>query len=369
MGGGSIVQLLLDVPAGHIMDRYGYRLFLKVTTITFGLAAVCYMFGLTQFTFILSFIIGTFGWLFFGPGINAYALSHATKGNAGRFMSLKDVSGSIGVVLSSIALPFIFLLSPDNIGYIVFVLFVCSLIGLMFSPKDHERVHHTNMKIETHHHYIKRSFITETWRALRRLNPASGMLLLSSVAGATFYGAIWFVVPLVLSHQANNGWLGIGLGIFDFAVITLGFILGNIADRLNRRKLVFTGLLVFSVSAMLAGLDFGWLFLLFGFLATTGDEMASLSLWSWLHTLDKDHANDGAVSGVVNFFNDAGWAIGPIMAGVMYGVVGPSWTIVIAAAPIFIVWIVYQFVMHRHAPHSLPAHAIPAKPHRPRHRS
>ena len=51
------------------------------------------------------------------------------------------------------------------------------------------------------------------------------------------------------------------------------------------------------------------MFLVAAFFATSGDEMASLPLWSWLHQLDKDHANDGLISGIINFFEDIGWTI------------------------------------------------------------
>jgi len=370
MGGGSLVQVILDVPAGHIMDRFGYRRFLKLGCATFIFAGVCFMFGLTSFTYVLSYIVATFGWLFFGPGINAYCLSHASKGNAGKFMSLKDMSGSAGVVLTSIVLPFIFIIPPHYVGAIIVGLFLIAFISISFAPKDIERAHETHHKLpDTHHHYVRRHFLRDTLKAIKRLNPASSMLLLSNVAGATFYGAIWFVVPLVLAKQVENQFLSLGLGIFDFSIIVLGVLLGNIADKYNRRKLVFLGLLLFGVSAMLSGLNFTWLFIIFGFLATAGDEMSQLSLWSWLHTLDTDHARDGAVSGVVNVFNDIGWALGPILAGLLYGFVGPSWTIMICAAPIIVVWIVYQCMVHKHKPHIPEGAVIPAKPHRPRHRT
>lgn len=46
----------------------------------------------------------------------------------------------------------------------------------------------------------------------------------------------------------------------------------------------------------LSGVYLGILFLVAAFLATTGDEMASLPLRSRLHQLDKNHAHDGLIS-------------------------------------------------------------------------
>lgn len=368
MGGGSIVQLLLDVPAGYIMDRFGYLRFLKITTFIFLFAAVCILGGLTQNVYIWSIVLSTFGWLFFGPGVNAYILSHAPKESAGRFMSIRDVSGSIGVVLASAVLPFVLLFSPEKMGYVLLVLLGLAFIFLFASPKDRVSVH-SEVKLATHHHYIKRHFLGTTIKAFKKLNPASGMLVLLQLAGSIFYGAVWFVVPLVIAHQASSGLLGVGLGMFDFAIVVLGFLFGNLADKSNKRTLVFFGLLLFSVGGILLGWNFGWLFLLFGFLATAGDEMAGLSLWSWLHSLDKEHAQDGTIAGVINLFQDLGWAIGPIVAGFLYEPFGATWTIVFGSVPIFLTWLAYQFFIHRHITGIPVGLIIPAKPHRHRHRT
>lgn len=137
---------------------------------------------------------------------------------------------------------------------------------------------------------------------------------------------------------------------------------------MDKRTLVFIGLLIFAISGMLVGFHFGWLFLLFGFLATSGDEMAGISLWSWLHALDKEHAHDGAVAGVITLFQDFGWTIGPILAGILFEFVGPSMTILIGAIPVLLTWIIYQFGMRKHHEH-LVLDFLPQKPHRFRSRT
>lgn len=367
IGGGATLQLILDVPAGHLMDRYGYLKFLKLAAVSFMLAGACLIIGITPLTYFLSIFFSTFGWLFFGPAMTAYILTQAPQASAGKFISLREVFTSLGIVFASGALPFVLLFPTSQMGYTLILLLTIALILLFFCPKDSRSVH-AEIKLPTQHHYIRRHFLTTTLKAVTKLNPASFMLMLLSFSGALFYGVIWFVVPLVIAHQANSGLLSIGLGMFDFSVVVLGFLLGNLADQVNKRTLVFFGLLIFSVSGMLLGLNFGWLFLLFGFLSTTGDEMAEISLWSWLHMLDREHANDGVVAGVIAFFEDIGWALGPIVAGLLYGFVGPSKAIVIGAIPIFITWIVYQGIVRQRPWHLLRPVAVPAKPHRSRHK-
>lgn len=367
-GGCSLVQLFFDVPAGYLLDRYGYLRLLKITTVFFLLAAASFFFGLNQLMYFLTLFFSIFGWLFFSSGINAYILSQAPKTNTGKFISMRDVSGSIGIVLASASLPFALLLPVPWMGILLFGLLFSAWIMLWFSPKEPQTLRKEPKRevvdLEIKHHDVLRSF-----RAMKKLNPASTMLLLTGIASAIFYAAIWFVIPIVIASQVRAGWLGIGLGIFDFAVVLLGFFLGALADKVNKRTLVFFGLLLFAVTGVLTGFHFDILFLLFGFLATTGEEMAMLSLWSWLHMLDHEHANDGAISGVVSLFDDLGWALGPMFAGVLYGFIGPSWTIAIAAIPIFVTWIVYQFLMRHHPVYTVGLKDIPRKPHRPRHKT
>ncbi len=365
MGGGSVVQLLLDVPAGRWLDRFGYLRLLKVTTFIFLFAGIALIFNLTLATYLISLTAATFGWVFFGPGVNAYVLSQSPKQNAGKFISFRDIFGSTGVFLSSAILGFVLTFSPKGMGELIFITMAAALVALYFSPKDTVSVL-AEEKISTQHHYIRRHHLHKVIPILKKLNPASSMLLLTGLTSSIFYGVIWFVVPLVIANTANSGLLSVGLGIFDLAVVVLGFILGKMADQGNKRTLVFFGLLVFSISGMFLGFNFNWLFLIFGFLATTGDEMASISLWSWLHSLDKEHAHDGLVSGVINLFQDLGWALGPILAGFLYVWIGPSWTIMSAALLLFATWIAYQFLMRHHVSLFMPD--MPQKPHRARHR-
>ncbi|MBI5621249.1 MFS transporter [Candidatus Falkowbacteria bacterium] len=365
MGGGSLIHLLLDVPAGHWLDRFGYRRLLKLTTFIFLLAGLVLVINFNTLTYITSLIVATFGWLFFVPGVNAYVLTHAPRAGSGRFIAYRDVFASLGIVLSTALLGLVLTLPTYLIGLMIALAMLAALIALYASPPD-TPLTHTEPKIATQAHYIHRHFLKDTLTMLRRLNPASTMLVLLNLVSASFYAIIWFVVPLIIAHQVHPGWSGLTLGIFDFTVVLLGFFLGNLADRANKRTLVFFGLLLFAVAGMFLGFNFGWLFLVFGFLATTGDEMAGIALWSWLYTLDHKHANDGLLAGVLNVFDDLGWTIGPVVAGILYSLVGPAWTIAVGSSLIFCTWCIYQVFMRHHK--YAPAADIPRRPQRKRHK-
>ncbi len=366
IGGESFIQVLLDVPASRLVDRFGRKRMLAVGLFSFALAA----FFITQFSFfsyIASVAFSIIGWLFLAQGVNAYVLSYAELETSGRFLALRDTFWSIGVVLASISLPFVLMLAPPSMGLILIGIFAGAFLLLVFAPPDRPTMHATPI-LPAEAYHIKRTALSETVRAFWSLNPASSMLFIYSLAGSIFYGVIWFVVPLVIATEPNQEILGLGLGIFDFAIIVFGFLIGTIVDRGNKRLLIFYGLLLFAIMSILLGAFLGPLFLLFGFLATTGDETAGLSLWSWLHALDKAHAHDGAVAGALALAEDAGYTIGPIVAGFCYLLIGPGWTIAVGAVPLVLTWFIYTWFANVPLA-TLSAGLIPRMPMRPRHKA
>lgn len=327
IGGAAFLQLSLDVPAGILLDRFGYKKLLVVTTALFLVASIGLLFGLSAPVFLFSLFMGAFGWLFVGSGSTAYVMSMSSKENVGRYISLRDVFASVGVVLSSVLIMFAVSWKPELSGIVLSIIFLCALVAIILSPVEH----HQNRSLPRKHHVIKTKWhvIKDVYKTTMKLRPASFMLMVTSFCGSTFYAIVWFVVPLVIAHEVSSGVLSVGLGVFDFAVVALGFVLGKVVDTYDKKLLVFLGLSLFAVMGIVLGFHFGALFLLFGFIATTGDELSELSLWAWLYQLDTKHENTATVSGIIGLFDDLGWTVGPIVAGVLYGIIGPEYTIMV----------------------------------------
>jgi len=192
---------------------------LKLTTIAFIVAAFCLIFEFTAVTFILTLIFSSFGRLFFGPGANAYTLSEAPKADAGKFVSLKETFQSTGIVLASAIIAFIIPLPPVFAGIIIMLIMIFAWLLLFITPEETVSVH-VEKKIITHDYYIKKSY-KHIRSILRKLSPVSTMLMLSNFASGIFYSFIRFVVPLMIANNKGGGRMGIGLGVFDLAVVAL----------------------------------------------------------------------------------------------------------------------------------------------------
>lgn len=361
----SFIQLPFDLISGAILDRYGYIKILRISAIAFAAAGFSFILGITPTAYILSVSFSVFAWLFFGPGVNAYILSGAEKSGAERYIIARDAFQSAGTILGAAAIPFAIALKSSFLGIIIAAIFLASFVFSLFVPREKTRVLEER-KLPTHGYYIRRNYWKDLYGALNHLNPASWMLLFQGFSSSIFYAAVWFAVPLSIADKTKNI-PAISLGIFDAAIIVLGFAFGYLAGRFHKKTLIIAGLLLFGATAALLGFYEGLFFLLFGFLATMGDELSSISLWTWLTHLDKDHSEDGAVAGVITFFQDLGWAIGPLIAGFFYKPLGIGPTISLSAAPIFIV-LIFALLKTRGVPriHHLPIHA--RKPHRLRHK-
>jgi len=364
----TAIQVFLDVPAGYVLDKYGYLRCLKIGATIFLIATTCFWFGLTPVTYLLSFFLASVGWLFFGPGVNAYILSHAPKTHAGKFVAFRDVFSALGSISACALLAMVLLLPVQKVGLFLSLFILIALIALIFSPTDHTSVH-KEQKLETQHHYIRRHYLGTLLKTIAKLNPASTLLLLVGLSGSIFYAIVWFVVPLIIAQKYEGSFFGIGLGVFDLATVLFGFLLGHIADKANKRIMMFVGLLIFTIASLLLGFQLGWMFLFFGFLASTGDAIAGISLWSWLFTLDKNHAHDGAVSGVLFLFQDLGWVIGPVMAGILYPILGAPNTIALGAIPILVTFILAHFLAPKNPCANLPVGTVPHKPLRCPHKT
>ena len=341
----SFIQLCLDVPAGFILDRFGYVKMLKIGTCIFIVSCLSLAFSTGITGFIITSIISGLGWLFLMPGSNAYVLSIAPKELAEKFISVREIFTAAGICLGSITISYTVDFSPLKVGLISTFSLILALIFISFAPKDKVSVHQ-EQKIIRHHYYIRRNIFRKLFIAIKKLNPASTILLLQSFCASFFYGVIWFIVPIMMTDPSKKIF-GMSLGIFDFSILLTGFFFGKFFQGIKAKKLIILGLLLFSVSGLIIGQQVQWLFLFFGFIASAGDEISNITLWSWMTKLDNNHETDGEVSGTISFFTDIGWSLGPVIAGLLFGIFGGENTITLSAIPILITLIASTFLVSK----------------------
>ncbi|MBP6944763.1 MFS transporter [Patescibacteria group bacterium] len=348
IGAASLFQLLLDVPAGMILDRWGYARLLRFSSISLIMGGVILsIFGLHSWTYLSFILFSGIGWLFFGPGVDAYTLRIAPRTHTGRFMSIRRLTSSLGAVIGATLFTLLLNKPPQTIGIVVAAILACAtIVGSLLKKEPHRSHIHkaTQTHSVTHPHIFARALHT-----IKALNPASSMLIFSGFAAATFYGIVSFVIPLHLKDAVHAGPLQFALSIFDLTVILCGGFIGRLADSNKKRLFVFLGLCLFALSSTFMSMNLNSWFLVFGFMASVGDELLTVSLWSWLNHLNHDHVHDGLIASIIAFFQDLGWVIGPIIAGFAYTRFGASQTILFGAGVVCISWAINSIALRNSA--------------------
>jgi MFS family permease len=288
VGAASFVQLMGDVPAGFLLDRFGYVRLLRLACLCLALGGfLLWIFGFSLWIFLVLIVISGIGWLFFSPGVDAYVVTSAPSEQVGRAMGLRRVMSSLGAVAGTACFTLLLPFSPRMIGLVIGSILLLALV-IAFRVKKERTTRHSHIKLEAKHYYIRRTFLIDIWNSLNKLRPASGLLAFSRFAAGTFYSSMWFVFPLLLKTLADQGPLEYGLGIFDAGTIICGGIAGKLADTKNKTFTILAGLIIFASFSMILGFHLSIWFLLFGFLAALGDELSAVSLWAWLSDLHRE---------------------------------------------------------------------------------
>lgn len=329
IGFGSLIQLALDIPAGFLLERYGYIRMLRLTTVCFLLAGAVLLVGLTPITFLLSVIFSAFGWLFFTPGIAAYLLAHGPVSIIGRLFGVQRAAEGFGVGLALLGLPFFVALPAPALGLVI----MYPLLGALAALAIGERYNMPTFLPKTAR--VKRHAIQaglkEIVAAFRRLHPVGTIMGMYMLSVAGFYGVIWFVLPLLINQGIVPATLSAGMTVLEFAVIITGFTIARLADHRNKKSTLAVGLVAVALLSLLFGKIFAPVFILLCLLLSSSDEMVRITLWAWLDAKAAGGRHHGVITGTVTFLEDLGWMIGPAAAGLLYAALGPIMTLHIGA--------------------------------------
>ncbi len=325
IGLAAFLQVALDVPAGFMLERYGYLHMLRISTICFFLAGVIIIPGLTPLTFILSTVLSGLGWLFFTPGLEAYLLAHSPITLFGRITGLQRTMQAIGMTLAVIGLPYFVQLPGTIIGLII----IYPLIGALAALAIAERQPMPTV-LPARLRYRRRASqatLTTLVSTLQKLHPLSTAFIFYSITIASYFGLLWFTLALLIASHTSGHIISLGMAVFDFTVIIVALVIGKIVDSSNKKIVAYIALTIVAFSAFFLWSTFQPLFILFCFLLSIGDEMFTITFWSWIDTRLPQGEHYGLITGALTFAEDLGWMAGPIIAGLLYTLVGPISTL------------------------------------------
>lgn len=347
----SLIELMCDIPAGFMLERYGYTKMLRITTLCFVVAAAALIIDLTPLTYFISLVFGAFGWLFFTPGINAYLLAHGPVSVIGRLMGLLRASEGVGITLSVIGLPFFVRLPVPAVGLVILYPLIGALAALTIGQRAHvPTLLPAHIRARRH---VARSGRKAIIRAFRNVHPAGTALGLYTIFAAIMYGFIWFVFPLRISEGIATNVMSASMAALEFAIVVAGLTVARFADTKRKKVIILTTLMVLAVLGTLLGLTTHPVLIALCFCISLFDELLCTTLWSWIDLLaTRNRQPYGIVTGVMNFLGDLGWTIGPVVASILMSTsLGESGALSVAGVAFAVVCILLFGVILRHPAH------------------
>lgn len=315
VGTAAFIQLALDVPAGFMLERYGNRRMLRVSTVAFLLAGAVLLFGLTPATYVASIFFSALGWLFFSPGVSAYLLTNGPVALMGRLTAVRRMCEAVGITLALIGLQYFSTLAAPFVGLLIIYPFIGALISLGIAPNNPVP---TILHKDTHsRRAVAMTPFATLHNVIQQLHPVGTVLGIHTFAVSMFYSMVWFIFPLLVVNSATPMTFSFALASIDFAVLIVDLPIGMIVDRFSKRPVILCGMAVMSAAALLLSQPLGILIILLTALVSVGDEMASIALWAWMDKRTARIHHEGIISGGIVFLEDIGWCIGPILAGTL----------------------------------------------------
>lgn len=329
VGGASFIQLLLDVPAGFMLERYGHLRMLRFSTVCFLLAGGSLVLGLSPATYIATVVFSALGWLFFGPGIAAYLLTHGPVATMGRLTALRRMCEAVGITCALLGLEHFSALPVTLIGLVIIYPFLGALAALIIAQRH-------PVPTVLHKEARNRRIVATTpgrtiYTIARQLHPVGTVLAVHTFAASVFYSMIWFLFPLIIIQSSTPGILSVALASLDLTVLVVDMPIGTLVDRYSKRPLVVLGMVVMAVAAITLSQTMTILVVLLAILLSLGDEIAIIALWAWLDQRTSKVHHEGIVAGTLTFVEDIGWSTGPVLAGILAGILTASATLLVGS--------------------------------------
>ena len=307
-----------DPIAGNLADRIGSKIVVLIGIGFVAMAGILWFFiPLNNLVALSVFAALVFLGFSFRDESLAYLLRVSGREEGGLIFGFAENVYAVAHLLAALSVPYFVAGGRSMLMALIMVLSsVFAFIILVRLPNDREAILVNG---------IKQSFnplvvIKRGWHFVRKNQWHPILTLGSFTFEGIFYGVLWFAIPLEIANLTNLGSLeGLGLGIYEIVTIILAGVSGYLADRYNWLKIHNIGWILAAAGAV--GFIFNsspfWLIAL-GAVIGIGNNFFAFAASHALEKYDDDHDGDGSFFGLTNMLSDAGYAIGPIVAGFFY---------------------------------------------------
>lgn len=305
----TIVSLLADVPMGKLSDKIGSKPLIvaalgMVILVMFAYTAIFNRYHLLLLL-VWTGVIYTSIWV----GSGAFVMKILNKKSRGTLYGIWDSVIGLGYAIGPLIAGFLYPVGTDNL--FIFVGILCFL-SFILSTKLKSRNHLKTFRADAGDFFINEF---HDFMKLGKLGLVTAFLMII----VSFWDAlVWMMEPLYaesLNVSVFEGGLLLSLFVLPTALFEL--FGGNLSDRFGRRLPLVVGLATVSIGIILFVSSKGLPLMALGsVLASVGIGLVSPSLEAMVADLTP-HRKEGEFLGVFAWFSDIGYAVGPIVAGVL----------------------------------------------------
>ena len=326
----TIPGILISVIAGRLSDVYGRNKIILISMIIFVSAPFFYFFAINIWILMIIRFYHGFSTAIFVPVVTA-AIAELYPENKGKYISSFSSITFVGRFLAPLAGGTILFIT-NYYYYGVYLGCACSaaiaLILAFFLFRTRHQYPEKLQRSDTSSITIK-----EFGKGIREVLSHKGILTTSIVQASQYfaYGIIEaYVILYANSLHFNPVIIGLIPAILTLILVVFKPLMGTISDKVGRRFIINTGLLIGGIASLLISFTthYIWLVLI---LCAFGVGMAMVISSTAAHVSDLSKAgNYGTSIGFLSTIMDIGQTLGPIISGyilVALSFVGVFWMV------------------------------------------
>jgi MFS family permease len=314
MGASTLTGIVVKLPAGALSDVFGRRRLLLAGALVFATLPFTYLAVSTLLALVLLRFAHGSATAIFGPVASASLSDVAPPGKRGAWLSTYSTAQGAGQALGPVLAGYLIAAGRFDLAFAA-----AGLIGAGV-PMIVARWR-SDPEVRSHR---------EPWREFRRGIAEVGrdrlVLTTSGAQAAQFVlnGTLNAFLPLygreVLGLTVTQlGWL---FGMQTLTTLAVRPAIGHLSDRVGRRWVIVTGLVVCSAAVLLVSVASNVPEVVVAVLAYAAGVATTTAATSAHITDITRRARYGAAHGVFGTIYDVGDALGPIAAGVLVAAVG-----------------------------------------------
>ena len=321
----NIIALLVDLPAGDMVDKVGRKRSLVFAFAMLMLLGLGFMY-ISSGLHAVMFLVGL-GLVYQIVYISALAqvMDVSPRRDYSKFlgveMSFIHLGFSLGPILAGVVISLFgfSMIATVSVTYALFCLLALLATMKLLKKEDNRLTFVESVKSVV----LKDKLVIKELLNFGKLRGTGLVILFLTFIFTFFDGAVWLIQPLYYTKfSANPLYGGIIMAAFVIPLVLFEVPAGALADKIGRRNVLFVGLMTAGAFSILFSYSTSLITLvLTAFMATCGLAMAWPSSEGIIS--EKSSSSDrGGLIGVWSLAYDLGYVVGPLTAGLIAAYAG-----------------------------------------------